>query len=176
MNIADKYVKASVLGASDGIVTTFAVVAGVVGAGFATEIIIVLGIANMVADGISMALGDFLGERSVEKMHKKNGTESSFSLSSSGVTGIVTFISFIVAGTLPLLPYVALFFGLEVVESMKFSLSVTATLSAMFVVGSMRTIVTGGVWWKNGLEMLFVGSIAATAAYTLGSIVEQSVG
>ncbi|PJE63792.1 hypothetical protein COU89_01440, partial [Candidatus Roizmanbacteria bacterium CG10_big_fil_rev_8_21_14_0_10_45_7] len=66
-----KMLKAMVLGANDGIITTFAVVAGVVGAGLPTPTIIILGIANMTADAISMSLGDFLGEQSVNQLEKK---------------------------------------------------------------------------------------------------------
>ena len=168
MNIQDKYLKAAVLGASDGIITTFAVVAGVVGAKLATEIIIVLGIANMVADGISMALGDFLGERSIAQKNDEKQT---------GVakTSLVTFVAFIVAGSLPLLPYVAILFGLSILAEHQFLMSVIATLSAMFFVGSLRTIVTKGVWWINGFEMLAVGSVAALVAYFLGAFVESFI-
>lgn len=53
-----------VYGAVDGIVTTFAVVAGAAGAGLAAEVVIVLGVANLVADGFSMAVSNVLGHRS----------------------------------------------------------------------------------------------------------------
>lgn len=43
--------------------TTFAVVAGVAGAGLRTSIVLILGVANLVADGFSMAVGNFLGLR-----------------------------------------------------------------------------------------------------------------
>jgi vacuolar iron transporter family protein len=176
MRIPDRYLKGAVLGASDGIVTTFAVVAGVVGAGFATEIIIVLGIANMVADGISMAIGDFLGERSITRMHENNGGKKTRKASyNEGVTSIITFISFIVAGTLPLLPYLAILFGVNILQESQFLLSVVATLTAMFFVGSLRTYIIKGNWLRNGLEMLFVGSIAAIAAYTLGAYIENFI-
>jgi len=46
-----------VLGAIDGCVTTFAVVAGVAGAGLAKHVAIILGAANLLADGFSMAAG-----------------------------------------------------------------------------------------------------------------------
>lgn len=49
-----------VLGAIDGTVTTFAVVAGVAGAGMSTGVAIVLGLANLLADGFSMAVGNYL--------------------------------------------------------------------------------------------------------------------
>lgn len=165
-----KYIKPAVLGASDGIVTTFAVVAGVVGAGFATEVIIVLGIANMVADGISMALGDYLGERSLYRLEQHEGKSSEACC--LWKTSLATFIAFIVAGGLPLLPYFLMLVGFPILESHQFVMSIISTLTAMFFVGSLRTYVIKGSWWKNGLEMLLVGSIAATAAYTLGSYIE----
>lgn len=53
-----------VYGAHDGIVTTFAVVAGTVGADLPDRIILVLGIANLLADGFSMGAGAYLSSRS----------------------------------------------------------------------------------------------------------------
>ncbi|MDH3683740.1 MAG: VIT1/CCC1 transporter family protein [Acidimicrobiia bacterium] len=50
-----------VLGAIDGSITTFAIVAGVVGAGLSAGIVVVLGLANLLADGISMAAGRYIG-------------------------------------------------------------------------------------------------------------------
>ena len=52
-----------VYGAVDGTVTTFAVVSGVAGAGLGGEVIVILGLANLVADGFSMAVSNFLGTR-----------------------------------------------------------------------------------------------------------------
>jgi VIT1/CCC1 family predicted Fe2+/Mn2+ transporter len=49
----------AVLGAIDGCVTTFAVVSGARGGGFSHAVIIVLGVANLVADGLSMAVGSY---------------------------------------------------------------------------------------------------------------------
>ncbi len=56
-------IKSLVYGGLDGIITTFAVVAGVAGADLATGIVLILGFANLFADGISMAIGDFLSTR-----------------------------------------------------------------------------------------------------------------
>lgn len=52
-----------VLGAVDGTVTTFAIVAGVAGAGLSGGVAIVLGLANVVADGFSMAVSNYLKAR-----------------------------------------------------------------------------------------------------------------
>jgi len=53
-----------VLGGVDGVVTTFAVVAGSAGGGLPAATIIILGLANLVADGFSMAVSNYLGTRS----------------------------------------------------------------------------------------------------------------
>jgi VIT1/CCC1 family predicted Fe2+/Mn2+ transporter len=55
------YLKDFVYGAIDGTVTTFAVVSGVVGAGLSIKAILVLGVANLLADGFSMAMSNYLG-------------------------------------------------------------------------------------------------------------------
>lgn len=57
-------------GAIDGIVTTFAIVAGVAGAGLSDSVIIILGVANLVADGFSMAVSNFLGTRTEQQQRQ----------------------------------------------------------------------------------------------------------
>lgn len=57
------YLGDAVLGAVDGTVTTFAVVASVAGAGLGTGVAVVVGLANVVADGFSMAAGNALRAR-----------------------------------------------------------------------------------------------------------------
>lgn len=52
-----------VLGAVDGAVTTFAIVSGVAGAGLPKHVAIVLGLANLLADGFSMAVGNYLSTK-----------------------------------------------------------------------------------------------------------------
>lgn len=60
---ARSYVRDFIYGGIDGAVTTFAIVAGVEGAGLSRSVIIVLGIANILADGFSMAASNYLGTK-----------------------------------------------------------------------------------------------------------------
>ena len=62
------YVGDAVLGAIDGCVTTFAVVAGAVGAGFPNLVALVLGVANLVADGFSMAVSNYQATKSEQHL------------------------------------------------------------------------------------------------------------
>lgn len=65
------YIGDFVLGATDGLVTTFAVVAGVAGAGLPRIVAIILGLANLLADGFSMAAGVFQKARSDEEIVRR---------------------------------------------------------------------------------------------------------
>lgn len=60
---AESHLRDVVYGAMDGTVTTFAVVAGVAGAGLRASIVVVLGLANLIADGFSMAAGNLMATR-----------------------------------------------------------------------------------------------------------------
>ena len=57
------YVRDWVYGGIDGAITTFAIVAGVVGAALSSKVIIILGLANLLADGLSMAASNYSGTK-----------------------------------------------------------------------------------------------------------------
>ncbi len=57
------YLQDWVYGGIDGAVTTFAIVAGSLGASLSIKVILVLGFANLIADGLSMAAGNYLGTK-----------------------------------------------------------------------------------------------------------------
>lgn len=58
-----QYIKSLIYGGLDGIITTFAVVAGVAGASLSSGIVLIMGFANLIADGLSMAIGDYLSTK-----------------------------------------------------------------------------------------------------------------
>ena len=61
----------AIYGAIDGAVTTFAIVAGVAGAGLSPFVIVALGIANVLADGFSMAAANYSGTKAeLENMRR----------------------------------------------------------------------------------------------------------
>ena len=169
-----KFLKAAVYGANDGIITSFAVVAGVAGAGLAPEIVIVLGIANLVADGASMGIGDYLGERSEQTLRKNNGEK--VSMHRLWQTGLVTFIAFTIAGTMPLVPYIGEYLlHFTITLDQQFIASFLATALSLFIVGSLRNIFTKCGIIRSGLEMLSIGIIAALIAFFIGAWAESWV-
>lgn len=66
-----EYLGEFVYGGIDGSITTFAVVAGAAGAGLDTSIIIILGFANLFADGFSMSVGAYLSTKTTMQRYKK---------------------------------------------------------------------------------------------------------
>lgn len=60
---AGKYVKSLVFGGLDGTITTFAVVAASKGGGLSANVVLLMGFANLVADGLSMGFGDYLSSK-----------------------------------------------------------------------------------------------------------------
>jgi VIT1/CCC1 family predicted Fe2+/Mn2+ transporter len=165
--IARHYIRDIVYGANDGLITTFAVVAGVVGGGLSARTMLIIGAANLVADGLSMGVGNYLSIKSHESaLAAENRPEEE---ARPARHGFVTFLSFAIAGAVPLLPFA---FG---VVSHGFAISIALTFLTLFVVGALRGLVTIDRWWKAGLEMLLLGVAVAVGAYASGLVVARLV-
>jgi len=219
-----RYIGDLIYGANDGIITTFAVVAGAVGASFPPVVIIILGFANIFADGVSMGASNYLSLRSeqdygraqrqkeewevdnlraievdeIREIFEKKGFKGqdlkkaveiitsdrkvwvdTMMKDELGILedkessplkhGFATFTAFIVAGVIPLLPYVIP--GVPVT----FWVACLMGMVALFVVGALRSLVTAVSWFRGGLEMLLVGSGAAFIAYMVGSLLQKFV-
>ena len=168
LQTARHYIRELVYGANDGIITTFAVVAGVAGGGLSMTVVLICGAANLLADGLSMAVGNYLAIRSHESVLESEGRpeEEAFPLRH----GAATFLSFVVAGSLPLLPYVIPGLGVE-----RFAWSIVITLAALFGIGASRALVANVRWWRGGTEMLALGGVVAAVAYFSGALVARLV-
>ncbi|HEX7085812.1 MAG TPA: VIT1/CCC1 transporter family protein [Vicinamibacterales bacterium] len=167
--VVQHYLGDLVYGANDGIITTFAVVAGVAGASLSERTVLAVGVANLLADGLSMAVGNYHSIRSSESVRRAQGlpVREPYPLRHGGAT----FAAFVAAGSVPLLPYV-----LHTPPDWRFTSALAATLTALFVVGSMRAAVTEDRWWRNGLEMLGLGAVVACVAYYAGQFVATLTG
>lgn len=76
----NNYQSEFIYGGIDGSVTTFAVVAGATGAGFSTEVIVILGLANLLADGLSMSIGSYLSAKAEAHHFQKYKKEELWSV------------------------------------------------------------------------------------------------
>jgi VIT1/CCC1 family predicted Fe2+/Mn2+ transporter len=211
------YLRDWVYGGIDGTVTTFAVVAGVVGADLSTRALVILGAANLFADGFSMAAANFTGtkaemeeyekmrrmeERHVELAPEGEREEIRQIFEAKGFTGealksavdvitsqrerwidtmmteehglpaiarspgkaaIMTFLAFVIFGSIPLLPFIA-----GVPASVLASTVMTGV--TFFAIGSLRSYWSPAPWWRAGLETFLIGATAAAVAYLVGVV------
>lgn len=66
------YIAEFVYGGIDGAITTFAVVAGAEGAGLSLSVVIILGLANLIADGFSMSVGNYFSTKAERDSYEKH--------------------------------------------------------------------------------------------------------
>jgi VIT1/CCC1 family predicted Fe2+/Mn2+ transporter len=154
-----KYLPDIIFGANDGVITTLAVVSGVVGAALSTSVILILGFANLMADGFSMGASNVLSRRS----DVENGTLPTLADATSH--GIATFLGFVLAGVVPLLAYLLPWF-----EGDRFTVATVLALTTLFAVGAGRAFFTRRGWLVSGAEMLVLGALAAGVAYGIGAL------
>ena len=155
-----------IYGANDGLITTFAVVSSIAGAGLSVTAIIVVGIASLFADGFSMGASRYLSLRSEQTLSEgaPDTNRSPF------MDGFATFGAFVIIGAVPLVPFI--FIG----STHVFLISAVATGVTLFLVGAARSLVTTRGAFISGTEMLVVGGFAAAIAYGLGAFVKALVG
>lgn len=218
------YLKDIVFGAIDGTVTTFAVVSGVAGAGLSEGVVVILGLANLFADGFSMAVGDFLGtraqrqrldrERRAEEHHiavypegereevrqiflrkgfEGDDLERAVEIITSDVerwvdtmlreqhghegapaepwkAGVFTFIAFAVAGSIPLIPFLLRFGGVDVLHPYWASSILTAI--AFLFIGAAKGRHVGQRTTVASIETFAIGGAAAALAYGVGYLLQ----
>lgn len=173
---SEDYLREFVYGGMDGAVTTFAVVTGAAGANLGVRVIIILGFANVFADGFSMAVGSFLSEKSEQDLaiHKGEGKAEDFE--SPLGAAIATFTAFVLIGFIPLAVYTLDFifgWGLNTDEALRYS--VVLTLLSFGLIGVLRSKVTKISINKAVRESLGLGIAAAIISYVAGNLLEKVV-
>ena len=72
LSFEKEYIAEFVYGGIDGVITTFAVVAGSAGAELAVPIVLILGFANLIADGFAMSVGSYFSAKSENESYDKH--------------------------------------------------------------------------------------------------------
>jgi len=171
MTFNKKYLPEYVYGGIDGAVTTLAVIAGASGASLSSGIIIILGFANLIADGFSMAVSNYLSTKSNSELNKRKCDEEKAPIK----TGFATFISFILIGFIPLLSFVlAIFF--PILNETKFTISIVLTGIAFLIVGGAKGIIVKKPVIKSSFETLLIGGAAAGLAFLIGYVLRGFAG
>ena len=163
LEIARHYIRELIYGANDGIITTFAVVAGVAGGGLRS-----MSCSCAAWQPLGGRLVDGGRELSLDSLARERARNPGTARGGGHPTrhGLATFLAFVAAGALPLLPYL-----LPALPFDRFAWSIVVTLLALFAVGASRALVANVRWWRGGTEMLVLGGVVAAVAYSSGAFV-----
>lgn len=216
----------AVLGGIDGCVTTFAIVAGAVGAGFSASVALIMGFANLFADGFSMAVSNYeaikaqrefreqarrMEEEHIDRVPAGEREEIRQLFSRKGFSGdileaivttisqdrqlwvetmlieehglqavelnptrsaAVTFMTFLIAGAIPLLPLFFTSLGIQ----RQFFLSTVLAAAVFFSIGMLKSLVFAKPLLRAGLGTLLTGGAAAALAYLTGYLLRYVFG
>lgn len=158
-------------GAIDGLVTTFAVVNGAMGARVSLKTVIILGLVNVFADGFTIAAGKYLAAKTEVVVLEKEGKARHMSPMMSAVT---IFITFILAGMIPLIPLIVKYFTHG--DTLAHPSTIDSYLIAMYAITAVTLYGVGWIRGKmtnqdpntNGKEVLLIGGSAAIIALFVG--------
>jgi VIT1/CCC1 family predicted Fe2+/Mn2+ transporter len=153
------YLRDMVYGALDGVITTMAVLAGTEGASLSLRVGLLLGIANLLGDGISMGASNYLGMRSEIEQ-----TGGSVAAEAPWRHGLATVAAFIVVGAIPLLGFILA----SALRVRVFPTAAALAALALVVAGTVRASFVAKTPLRSALEMLTVGLLAGGAAYLVG--------
>lgn len=162
------YLPQFVYGGIDGVITTFAIIAGVVGASLQASVILILGFANLLADGFSMGVSSYLSSESEHDLSEDENR--SFHLQAFH-NGLATFTAFVLVGMLPLLPFV-LALVITLAHTTTVLLSGTTAAGAFLLVGAGKAYVTDKGVVRSVLETLLIGGFAAAVAFGVGVLLQ----
>lgn len=145
--------RASVLGGVDGVITSFAVVAGASAGDLSRRVVGIVGASSVLADGLSMGISEYLSSSAAD------AAEPSSVATSPRVLGVVCFTSFVVCGAVPLVVYVA---SESLLSCAMFS------LVSLMLLGGARTRATGEPLLHGLGQTAVLGTVAGGVAYAVG--------
>ena len=170
-SLISRYISEFVYGAVDGTVTTFAVVAASAGAGLSSVVILVLGIANLIADGFSMGASAYLAAEA--ESHESGARKKA----SAKVIGLATFAAFIAVGALPIAPYIVdVVIGGKESLGVLFIQSMVVTAMTFLAIGYAKGRLGQGTILGSMLITLLLGTVAAGLAYFAGDVLSSLLG
>tara|TARA_B100000745_G_scaffold264490_1_gene189212 strand:- start:9283 stop:9741 length:459 start_codon:yes stop_codon:yes gene_type:complete len=142
----------------DGLVTTFAIVTGAVGAGLSVGVILVIGLANVLADAFSMGTSSYLSALSENSVHERRRPLRE---------GMVTFASFVGVGLVPLIPFATAFI-FEGFSTYATFVSVIATMLSFGAIGYTSGAILGKNRFFTAVRNILIGGVAAGIAFGVG--------
>ncbi len=169
-DLGGKNIREIIFGVEDGAIGNLGLVIGMIQGMASTNLIILAGLATMIAQAISMSAGNYLSiksekeyfqVRSQERMYGKEYSQHKSPVKSSFVMGF----SVIIGAAIPL-SALFLFNGKSGIIP-----PLSITLVGLFLLGMVKARYTFRHWLRSGMEVVLIGFCAALAGYVIGSVV-----
>jgi VIT1/CCC1 family predicted Fe2+/Mn2+ transporter len=154
------------MGAQDNLTNVLAVVLGVtIGSGRA-DFVALAGLSAGIAESISMGGVLYNATRAELRLEAASGTVRTGGAARLApfASGVVTFAAGMVAGVIPLLPF--LFLPVSSAIYATFALSIFG----LFLLGSYTGRLSGDAWLGEGIRLVLIGGLAALSAAILGAL------
>lgn len=155
------YVRNFIFGVEDSLVSTVGLVSGVAITLESKSIVILTGFVLIAVEAFSMGVGSFLTEQAVSE---KNNSKKKNSIEITG--SIIMFASYLIAGLIPLSPY--MLFG----HTEAFLLSNLFSTLALFLLGLFSGRLLNINPLKNGFKMMFLGGLVIALGMVVGKVVD----
>lgn len=160
------YLRDIVNGALDGVITTLAVISGASGAQLEPRVGLILGLANLVGDGISMGASNYLGLKS-ELLQ----TGRSCAIEKPWRHGLATLIAFMLFGSIPLLAFLVP----RLEGATPFPPAAALSVVALAILGKFRAEYLGKRPLRSAAEVIAIGLSASGAAFAIGNVAQRFV-
>jgi VIT1/CCC1 family predicted Fe2+/Mn2+ transporter len=155
------YARSFIFGVEDSLVSTVGLLAGVASAAVDRRTILVTGVVLIAVEALSMGVGSFLAEKSTEEY----GENRRHARQRSALGGAIMFGSYLVAGLIPLGPY------LLADTSSAFALSIAASLVALAILGIISGLALKLNVTKQVARIVTLGGLATAVGVAVGRLV-----
>ena len=152
-----------IFGVEDSLVSTVGLLSGIALAGVPQKTILLTGVVLVFVEGFSMAAGSFLSESSVEEYEEGGVAPAQGSL----MAAVTMFLSYFLAGFIPLFPYLLWPAAAALPASVAFS------IAALVILGLISGRLTRAGMGKSAARMAVVGGLAIAVGAVAGGIVSQ---
>jgi VIT1/CCC1 family predicted Fe2+/Mn2+ transporter len=154
------YLRNIIFGVEDSLVSTVGLLAGIATGDLTSAKLFLIGVVYLFVEGFSMAAGSYLSEHSAQEYETGIRTDSSLPLKGA----VVMFLAFLIAGIVPIAPYLFLPLGMGVIWS------VVVSLIFLGIVGYAQAKISKVSVTRSIVRMVVIGGIAIILGIVVGKI------
>jgi len=158
--IEKEYLQSAMFGFNDALVSTTGVIVGVSTGTSNKEVVILAGVVTILVEALSMGAGQYSSSKSAHQLEKTDAARVPI------ISGLIMFVSYFMAGLVPLLPII--FFPIEYSRE----IAIIAALSGLFILGYFKGKVVKVSPIRSAVEILIIGGLATAIGIIAGNMLK----